>query len=482
MVKETNDYAQQWINTHAQYLQAHPTSNVHSWIRSGGTTELEMRAFLGIIFNMGLVKKATISSYWDTCHPSQSTPWFGQHFIRDRFLLLLKFLHFNSANRPANELDGDPASKTFKVKPLVDHFNTCFKRLYHPGQDIAIDESMIGYKGKTPHLRMFMPQKRHARFGIKLWCVCDSTNGYTTHFEIYKGREPQVPQHPRGFTYGLVMRLLTEADLLDRGHHLGVDNFFTSPELFQDLFLRSTPATGTVRQNRRGLPKQAINQRLANRQVSERRKGNLLCVAYKDGGKKPILLSTQAKAGFVNMRNRRGEEIRRPNIVAKYNASMGGVDLSDARLYKYLAERRTMKWTLKVAFSLFGRALLNAFIIYQNNANAPRLIRWEFMVSVVEALTGNYFPKKKIGRRRSAAEMAAARALPPPLQVAPAAAPQPLPAGLHPNHKLTQVPDGKVRQCVAGHERRKRSRYECVACNVGLCVACFNRYHEHLPN
>lgn len=322
-----------------------------------------------------------------------------------------------------------------------------------------------------------MPQKRHARFGIKLWCVCDSLNGYSPrHFQVYKGRDPHEPPHPRGFTYGLVMDLLRDADLLARGHHLGVDNYFTSPELLQDLFDRATPATGTVRKNRRGLPRQAINQQLPNHQVAERRKGNLLCVVYKDGGKKPILLSTESKAGYQNVINRRGNQVRKPQIVVKYNASMGGVDLSDARLYKYLAERRTMKWTLKVAFSLFGRSLLNAYIVYNINTNQdPKLTRHQFMVQVVEALAGNYFPRKRNCRKRTAAEIAAARDNP-PLQVAPA---HPQAGAVNP-HKLSKIAGTGVRNCAAGHPTRKRSRYECAACNLGFCVACFHPYHDNL--
>jgi hypothetical protein len=208
--------------------------------------------------------------------------------------------------------------------------------------------------------------------------------------------------------------------------------------------------------------------------VAERRKGNLLCVVYKDGGKKPILLSTEAKAGYQDIINRRGQEVRRPKVVVKYNSSMGGVDLSDARLYKYLAERRTMKWTLKVAFSLFGRALLNSFIMYSMNTDqAPKLTRHQFMMQVVEGLAGNFYPQKRSGRKRTAGELAAARADPPLQPEAPQA------AQANP-HKLTKIEGGRVRNCAEQHDARKRSRYECRACNLGFCTTCFHGYHERM--
>ena len=57
IVRETNRYAQQWIAGHQKYLQAHRHSRVHAWIREGETTPEEVRAFLGVVFNIGLIKK-----------------------------------------------------------------------------------------------------------------------------------------------------------------------------------------------------------------------------------------------------------------------------------------------------------------------------------------------------------------------------------------------------------------------------------------
>ncbi|KAL8566792.1 hypothetical protein ACOMHN_005743 [Nucella lapillus] len=476
IVEETNTYSQQWIDGHHDYLRRKPASIVHQWIKKGPTTPEEFRAFLGVTFNMGLIRKTTISSYWDSCHPSQKTAWFLEHFSRDRFQLLMKFLHYN--NNQLQPPPGDPAHKLYKIQPLIDHFTREFLRYYHPGADISIDESMVGYKGKTPHLRQFMPLKRHARFGIKLWCVCDARNGYTSFFEVYKGKTPAAPVDPQGLTYTLVMRLLTACNFLNRGHHLGIDNYFSSPQLFTDLYQQGTTATGTVRANRRGLPRAALNQRLQNHQVAERRKGNLLCVVYKDGGKKPVLLTTATSAGFQEVENRRGQQVRKPKCVVKYNKTMGGVDLSDARLYVYLSERRTMKWSLKVAFSLFGRAVLNAYIIYEKNtSDRPKLTRYQFMVQVVEGLAGNYYPPKVVRRRRTAAEIEAARENPPLLQVPPAQ-PQPQPGPAGDTHDIRKLPVGKKRNCVAGHNHRVRSAWECPACDVGLCPGCFVKHHK----
>ena len=76
---------------------------------------------------------------------------------------------------------------------------------------------MVGFKGKLPHLRQFMPNKRHARFGVKVWCLCDSSTGYMYSFEIFKGANDPDDRHEYGATYALVMRMMTAANLLHMG-------------------------------------------------------------------------------------------------------------------------------------------------------------------------------------------------------------------------------------------------------------------------
>ncbi|KAK3774703.1 hypothetical protein RRG08_051244 [Elysia crispata] len=185
IVTETNDYAASWIYNHQEYLHRKPHSTVHQWIKEGKTTRQEIQASLAFFFNIGLNKKANIKAYWDVTNSSQATPWFPQHFSRDRVFLLLKFLHFSdSANQPE---PNHPDHKLYKIKNLIEHFNRVAQDTFHPYETYSIDESMIGYKGKTPHLRQFMPNKTHARFGVKLWCLCDTLTGYTAFFEVYKG-------------------------------------------------------------------------------------------------------------------------------------------------------------------------------------------------------------------------------------------------------------------------------------------------------
>ncbi|XP_004211900.1 piggyBac transposable element-derived protein 4-like [Hydra vulgaris] len=301
-----------------------------------------------------------------------------------------------------------------------------------------------------------------------------------SQFEIYKGgKNPDEAAVAHGMTYNLIFRLLRQANLLHQGYHLGIDNYYTPPQLLLDLYLHQTTATGTVRVNRKGLPEICLKTKLKNEEVCQYRKGPLLCVAYQDGKSKPVLLSTVAKAGFTELRNRRGNLVMKPNVVALYNRTMGGVNLGDAQLYVYLSERKTIKWTTKVAFSLFGRAILNSYLLYKlNTIERKPMSRISFMMAVVESLAGGYQPVKIVTKRRTSREMEMARST---------IVPYPLPQHTAINnplyrHNLVKIGSGKKIKCVAGHQTRVRTSWQCQSCCVGLFPECFSNYHTTAIN
>ncbi|KAK0063074.1 piggyBac transposable element-derived protein 4 [Biomphalaria pfeifferi] len=303
---------------------------------------------------------------------------------------------------------------------------------------------MIGFKGKNPHIRQFMPNKRHARCGIKMWCLSDSANGYLCQFEIYEGSQGRRIGNGRSYTHELIIRLMTAS------------------------------ATGTVRSNRKGLPDVCVKTKLKNKELIETRKGNLLCLAYQDNSRKPILLSTASIAGLIDTVNSRKQPVTRPAVIHAFNQAMGVIDLGDEKLYMYMAERQSLKWTNKVFFSLFGRAILNSYIIYHSNtSDRPKLSRYNFIVSALESMTSNFVPQKVIRQKRTRTEMEAARMGPTPLTQTVAG---------HPldGHDLSKLPVGKKQQCVAGHPTHVRTGRECTGCKVGLCPECFAKYHRQL--
>lgn len=55
-------------------------------------------------------------------------------------------------------------------------------------------------------------------------------------------------------------------------------------------------------------------------------------------------------------------------MIDSYNKFMGGIDGSNNMLYTYLDERRTLKFWKKIVFNIFGRMVLDSYIIYKENS------------------------------------------------------------------------------------------------------------------
>ena len=92
IVEETNRNAQQYISSHH--------NRRHSRLSKWKDTDMEeKKKFLGLVMYMGLVKYPSINDYWS------GDPIFANEFChsvmsRNRFQLLLRFLHFEDNENP----------------------------------------------------------------------------------------------------------------------------------------------------------------------------------------------------------------------------------------------------------------------------------------------------------------------------------------------------------------------------------------------
>lgn len=73
------------------------------------------------------------------------------------------------------------------------------------------------------------------------------------------GKENDSTQE-KGLAHNVVVNLLSGLEM--KGYHVYTDNFYTSPALYTDLHHKGFDATGTVRGNRRGIPKSIQDKKL----------------------------------------------------------------------------------------------------------------------------------------------------------------------------------------------------------------------------
>ena len=158
----------------------------------------------------------------------------------------------------------DPAyDKLGMMRPLIQHLSSCFQALYFPHRDVAVDEAMIKFQGRSS-LKQYMPQKPTKR-GIKVWVLADSHNGYFWKFEVYTGKNGETVE--RGLP-ARVVKTLTE-ELKRQNFHVYFDNFFNSFQLLKELASDGIFACGTARSNRRGFPSALKNIKFPNRYCTQ---------------------------------------------------------------------------------------------------------------------------------------------------------------------------------------------------------------------
>ena len=154
-----------------------------------------------------------MENYWNTRWPF-STNSFRAIMSRDRFLLVMKFLHLADNSRMVpREQPGH--SKIYKVEHVVNTLVNNYKSSYTLNKEISVDQSMISYKGRLSFLQ-YMPKKPHT-WGIKAWVLSESKSGYTWNFQLYTGKN-NTRKDATPLSTHVVMELTQ--DLEGKGFHL----------------------------------------------------------------------------------------------------------------------------------------------------------------------------------------------------------------------------------------------------------------------
>lgn len=354
----TNSYAWAAMADKCYYGDRHG-----AWIE---TTPQELNKLIALVLYCGLVNVSSFHRYWSTKTLYHGL-WARSIMSRDRFKALMAVFHVVD---PATEDEND---KLRKVSSFIEHFKNKCKNLYQPFQQVAVDERMVKSKHRSG-IRQYIKNKP-TKWGIKLWVLADSANGYTCDFDVYVGRRAGQEPSANGLGYDTVMRLMTP--LLNQGYHLYFDNFYTSVKLVKDLFLAGTPSTGTAAENRKGFPDSMKKgsewaKKLDRGSMRWERDGVCLAQQWKDNRPVTILSSIENANDFIRVeRNEKVDnqwtrrEVRQPKAISNYNKYMNGVDRSDQLLSKSNALQKCMRWWKTLFFHMIDVAVINGYILFE---------------------------------------------------------------------------------------------------------------------
>ncbi len=176
-------------------------------------TVTELQAYFGFGILMRINHIPAIEDYWNR-DPHYRYASIADKISRQRFRDISRYLHFVDNDHLAPR--GDPSfDRLGKVCPLIDDLSKKFEEIYHPTKNLAVDEAMIKFQGRS-FLKQYMPMKPIKR-GIKVWVLGDSANGYFSRFNVYTGK-----QKKRQFGLGEhVVKTLTNG-LEKKNHHVHV--------------------------------------------------------------------------------------------------------------------------------------------------------------------------------------------------------------------------------------------------------------------
>lgn len=392
-------------------------------------------------------------------------------------------------------LDPNANDRLFKVRPMVDHLRTKFKKIPMI-QSLCIDEQLVPFKGNSG-IKQYIPSKPH-KWGYKMFVLADS-QGMTYDFKPYTGKiepvnDPEVPDLKA--SSNAVLHLAQTIPPYNN-HLLYFDNWFTSLPLMQHLATRNIWCCGTVRVPR--IPG-IIKGKEADKVLIKKGRGSfeelfssgegaeVTYVKWYDN-KIVNMLSTFAKANPVSTVSRYDSkqrckiDVQCPDIIKLYNSSMGGVDLADCLISLYRINIRSKKYYHRLIFHMIDMVIVNSWLLYRRDANNLRLPKSEILslapfklrVAISLMREGKNVGGIKRGKRKSCEDGVKKQKLGRPFQ---------------------SLPEKPIRFDNVGHwpkiEKGRRvcklpsckgkTNVLCEKCNINLCLNstnnCFVEFHK----
>ena len=351
--EEVMNYIMQQTNLYVQQNNRHDFS----------TDLYQLQRFLGFLLFTGYHRLPRENMYWENAEDC-STTIVSSAMSRQTFRDIKRNLHLCD-NSALNQTD-----KLFKIRRYTDLLNAKYAQFGVFAHNLSVDEQMVPYFGRHS-CKMYMHGKP-VRFGFKIGCLC-SSDKYLFHFLSCAGRNDSFDSE-LGLGASVVMQLLSIVSN-PLQHAIYFDNFFSSQKLMIKLREKQFHATGTVREPRLV---DSVLQSSKALQKKERgvhdfsfdKKNEVLAVKWHDNAVVTLISNFQQVEPLLTTRRfcrseRKAVTVPQPNLIASYNANMGGVDLLDNFVAKYRVAIKGKKWWWPLFVNYVDVSLCNAWLLYR---------------------------------------------------------------------------------------------------------------------
>lgn len=441
----------------------------------------EIKAFFGLSILTGCLKFPRLRMYWDK---SLKVDIFTDTMTINRMFKLRTHIHCvdNLAPRQSND-------KLWKVRPI---FESVLKRCreLQVETNVCIDEQIMPFKGRL-FIKQYIKNKPHP-WGVKLYLL-GGESGLTYDFLIYQGSTTEIEPSFLKYGQGAGVILQLSKKLEPNKHILYCDNYFTSYHLLQILNQKSIFLAGTARLNRFSKPPLTDVK-----DFLKKKRGSTEQIISTDGivvtrwlDNKPVIMVSNfvgvGKEDIVKRWDKTTKsfsDVNRPEVIQKYNSSMGGIDLADALIAFYRTKSRCKKWTIRLMFHAVDMALTNSWLEYKQNMHTLGIPKKDIMdllhfrMQVGESLIKvNSCNNRKRGRPSSGTSSPVVPTKRRNVEVRPLTPVQYDNIGHFPEHPELPLPLRCKNPGCGG-----KSRWKCQKCNIHLCLQkernCFLAFHQ----
>lgn len=382
VVEYTNDNIFEFQQRFAAVLDP-SNENAKKYTHCKETDLMELHAFFGLTYLRGVLKLNVLSRVTIWYHES-THDIFAATMSEKRFQFLCGMIAFDDKTTRTDRWKFD---KFTAFREFFEAVNQNNGKMRNPSFYLAIDETLYPYRGRIG-MKQYNPRKP-AKYGLLYRSLCDAEVPYT-YFTLPYGGKPDEENEEYGKyhvtgTDNYTKYLVEEFSKINslEGCNISMDRYFTSVPLARWATENKFTIVGTMRLDRKGVPKQFKD--MENREekstlyIHGQDEGdeNIMLVSYIDkkssGMKNVVALTTMHKDVLVTK-----DSIKKPDVLKFYDHTKGGVDVVDLISSNSSTRMKTRKWTLNALAFVLDTERTNAFTIFKEATGNDRMTTFEF--------------------------------------------------------------------------------------------------------
>ena len=168
-----------------------------------------------------------------------------------------------------------------------------------------------------------------------------------------------------------------------------LDKWYSSPNLFLKLHQKKINVIGTVRKNRKNMPKDIQKRILKKGECVWKRCNNLLALRWTNKRDVYMISTKHESVEMVEQSDKELQKVMKPKCILAYNKGMGAVDHQDQMLSCFPIMRKVIKGYRKLFFYMSDMALFNTYIMHKTMHSRKKETYVDYRINIAETILQN---------------------------------------------------------------------------------------------